>query len=290
MSAAAKLPGMQAKLAYASRRFHAWWEGYAFDEVAERAALQAMLPSPGGASGRPVEDIVAEAIWGQGRLEPGSAEWTMRFARMLSLSRKSSAVVFGAGAGGPLHDLLSGTRWKAKGFTHAKGAHAPHLSHYSEAMGRINKAGADGGLSFFQLSRDANPIAFAEFAAELMAPGAKAVFTEFAVVRRGARLSKCFPASHGAGPKTESEYRDALRAAGFVVEEAGDDTLAFLPLIETGWAGWRRAYNAISHIEDIGLRAQMMRALSDHARLWAERFEALKSGQLRVIFLRAAKR
>lgn len=284
----AKLPTMGARLAFAGRRFHAWWEGYAFDEAAERARLQANLPIGGGASGRPAHEIVAEAIWGAGRLAPGSPAYTMRYGRMLSLPVKARVVVFGAGAGGPLEDLDHGTRWKVTGFTHSSAATGGNLKPFGEALGRINKSGADGAISFFQLTSDANPLVFAEFAAEFLETGAKAVFADFAVVRKGARLPKCFPA--GAMPKTESEYRDALRAAGFVIEEAGDDTAAFLPLVAQAWSSWRRAYDAIGAIEDHALRAALLRSMSQQAKLWAERFEALKSGQLRVIFMRCTRR
>ncbi len=287
---AAKLPSVRARLAFAARRLHAWWEGYAFDEAAELAALQAMLPVAGSPSGRPIEDIVAESIWGHERLEPGSPAWTMRYARMLGLPVKARVVVFGAGMGGPLTDLAHGTRWKAQGFTHAKAAQGPHLRGYDGAMGRMNKARANGALSFFQLSRDANPAAFSEFVAEMLVPDARVVFADYAVVRKGARLPRCFPAVSRGAPKTETEYRDALRAADLVVDEVGDDTAAFLPLIEHGWAGWRQAYTAMTHVEDMALRAKMLHALSAHACLWAERYEALKSGQLRVMFLRASRR
>ena len=61
-ASAAKLPGLRAKLAFAGRKFHAWWEGYAFDEAAERAALQSKF-AIGGANAP--EEIIAEAIWGE---------------------------------------------------------------------------------------------------------------------------------------------------------------------------------------------------------------------------------
>lgn len=285
---AAKLPGVKARAVFAARRFHAWWEGYAFDSASERAALLAQLPVAGMATGRPTADIVAESIWGGGRLEPGSPVWTMRYARMLGLPVKADVVVFGAGAGGPVRDLHHGTRWKVTGLTNAVGVADGNLRSHEQALQRMQKATADGALSFFQLSSDANPMAFAEFSAELMLPNSKTVFVDYAVARKGARLPRCFPGA--AAPKTETEYRDALRAGGFVIEEAGDDTLAFMPLIAQGWAGWRRAYDAMTHVEDLPLRAEMLRAMSDHAKLWAERYEALKSGQLRVLFMRAARR
>lgn len=285
-----RLPTMRAKLAFATRRLHAWWEGYAFEPAAERAALQAMLPLDGSPSGRPVADIVAETIWGPGRLEPGSPVWTMRFAHILALPAKAEAVVFGAGAGAPIRDLEQGTRWKVRGLTHAKGVASGKLSHVSTAMTKIQKGGADGTLSFFQLSRETTPSAFAEFASEFVTPGSKAIFVDYAVVRKGARLSRCFGAPGMGTPKTETDYRDALRNAGFVVDEVGDETRNFMELIAHGWAGWRRSYGAISHIEDGRLRAAMLREMSDQAKLWAERYEAMKSGQLRVLFLKATRR
>ncbi|GEM_PF-2187985 len=287
---AEKLPGLKAKLAFAGRKFNAWWEGYAFDENAERAALQAKFPAAERGSRRPVEEIVGEAIWGEGRLEPGSPAWTMRFARMLSLPVRANVVIFGAGAGAPLSDLKHGTRWKAFGFTHAKNISQGNLRSYDMAMRSTDKSGCAGALSLFELHRDANPSAFAGFASNLLLPGAKAVFVDYATVRKGVRLRSCFPSVHHGAPKTDAEYRAALAGAGFTLEETLDETASFMALIAKGWAGWRQAYTAISQVENGKLRAEMMRAMAANAALWAERFEAMKSGQVRVLCFRATRK
>ncbi|MEM8772902.1 MAG: hypothetical protein AAGD92_14740 [Pseudomonadota bacterium] len=284
--AVAPLTGVKAKFRFATRKFHAWWEGYAFDEAAERAALQASLPLASGMTGRPVKDIVAETIWGAGRLGPGSPVWTMRYARMLSLAGKAKVTVLGAEGGGVLRDLEEGARWKATGLTDAVGFERSGLCHHDAAMQRLQKAETDGVLSYFQLSHDTNR---AIFSAELLKPQAKAVFIDYAVIRKGARLPACFPSDFAGAPKTETDYRSILKSAGFVVEEIGDDTTAFLPLIERGWAGWRGAYEAISNVENSAMRADFLHAMSQQARLWAERYEALRSGQLRVIYMRAKR-
>ncbi len=283
---AAKLSGLRAKLAFAGRKFHAWWEGYNFDETAERAAVAAQFA---GGDARPPDQIVAEAIWGEGRLEPGAPIWTMRLARMLALPVRANVIVFGAGAGAPLNDLKHGTRWKVSGLTRAKHVAGGALRSYNMAGPRVNKAGAAGALSFFELHRDALPAAFVGLAADLLLPGAKAAFVDFAVARRGARLRSCFPSTQHGAPKTESEYADTLRENGFAVADIIDETPAFMSLIVEGWAGWRSAYAAIADIDDARLRADLMRALAAHAGLWAERFDALKSGQLRVVCFRATR-
>lgn len=288
-TAASPLYGLQARLAYAKRKFHAWWEGYAFDEAAERAAVMARFPNAVGASGRAVNDIVAEAIWGEGRLSPGSPAWTMRFARLLSLPVRANVLVFGAEAGSALADLKHGTRWKVSGFTRCENIRQHDLRSYDAALKQLHTASAAGALSFFELCKESDPLAFARFTSELLLPGAKAVFVDYTVARRGARLRSCFPAPQDGAPRTQTDYQNALTEAGFSVLDAANETSAFMPLVTQGWAGWRHAFAGISNIENIKMRADLMRALSAHAQLWAERYDALKSGQLQVIRYRVVR-
>lgn len=288
-TAASPLDSLQAVLAFNRRKFHAWWEGFAFDDVAERAAILAQFPGANGASGRAANELIAESIWGDGRLEPGSPAWTMRFARLLSLPVRANVIIFGAGAGAPLADLKHGTRWKASGFTRNENFAHGELRSYDAALNQLHKASAAGALSFFELHKESDPLAFARFASELMLPGAKAVFVDFTVARKGARLRSCFPRSKDGAPRVRAEFQNALSEAGFTVSDIADETAAFLPLIAQGWAGWRRAYAGISNLENVKTRADLMHALAAHARLWAERFDALKSGQLQVTRFRTMR-
>ena len=287
-ASAAKLPNLGASLTFARRKFYAWWEGYAFDEAAERAVLQAHF-SESALVGRSAEELIGETIWGAGRTEPGSPAWTMHFARTLGLPLRSNVMVFGAGAGAPLTDLQHGTRWKVSGLTRIQGVSGRRLRTYDLANRRTDKPAA-GGISFFEFHQDSSPAAFAGMASSFLAPGAKAVFVDYVVVRRNARMRACFPSPKLHPPKTEAEYQSILANGGFAVEAVTDETMNFMPLVSEGWAGWRRAYGALANVEDARVRANLLRAMAKHAHMWAERFEAMKSGQLRVVSFRATRK
>ena len=286
---AAKFPNLRAKLIYERRRFFAWWEGYAFDDEVERAALLARFGGDDALTARSKEHIVAEAIWGAGRLEPGSPAWTMRLARMLEIPLRARALVFGAEAGAPVNDLVHGTRWKTTGLTRVSWANSAKLRTYATAMERIRRNEADGALCLFELHRETNPKPLIELTHNLVRPGGAIVFADYTSARKGARLRACFPDQPSSVLRTETELFSLIAGAGLLRDECFNDTSTYLPLIAAGWASWRRTYNLIADVKDVALRQELMRALSDHAALWAERYEALRAGMLRVTVIRARK-
>lgn len=280
--------GLRTRLAMTGRRFHAWWEGYAFDAALEREDVAARFGELG--AGPSPEDEIAEWIWGAGRHEPGEPAFTMRLARTLGLPSRARLVVFGAGAGGVLRDLKAGAQWKVAGLGRAS-LRAPGLDlrSYDEALARLNKAGADGALCFFELHRDADPAAFGRFAGELLKPGAPATFIDFAIARKGARLKSCFAGAWPGAPRIAADYIRALKDAGFTVADTADETRSFMPLVARGWAHWKRAYDAATRTAEPRLRAERVRALGEYAQLWAERYDALRSGQLQALRIQARK-
>lgn len=276
-----RLTTVPAKATYLRRKLYAWWEGYAFDEEVERAAIASQYHGDKAALQSP-ETIIAQSIWGEGRFEPGSPAWTMRFARALNLPLRANVMVFGADAGACLEDLKHGTRWKVSGFTRYDGVSRRNLSSYEAAARKLHKASAAGAISFFELHRDSDPTAFAGFAGDVLLPGAKAVFVDFTVPRRTARLRGCFPASSQGAPRTIADFSSSLRNGGFSLVETDDESAAYIEMITKGWAGWRSAYNAIQTIENLKYRAELVKALGDQATLWANRLDAIKAGQLQV--------
>jgi len=237
------------------------------------------------------EDEIAQCIWGAGRLEPGGAVWTMRFARELGVSFKSRVVVLGAGAGGPIRDLKTATRWKISGFSRYLGsARGVDLKSYEQVMSKINKVAADGGVSLFEMHRDPDPRAFALFAAELVTPAAPMVFVDFTVARKGHGLKSCFADPWSGSPKPVADITALLDDCGFRVVDTRDETRAFLPLIAQGWSGWRSAYEEASAIKDAVERVEHIHVLKRYAHLWAERLDALKAGQLQVTCFQARKK
>ena len=282
MATKQQLNTLPAQFTFMKRKLHAWWEGYAFDDAAERAAIVAQFPSAGGQCSQTSEEIVAQSIWGAGRFEPGAPVWTMHFARMLPLPLRAKVIVFGAGGGAVLQDLKHGTRWKITGLTRHESATKRELQSYDAAARKLHKATAAGAISFFELHREADPSTFCNLASDLLAPGAKAIFVEFTIPRRTARLRGCFPAGHHGAPRTANEFTKAFQSANFQITDVVDETAAFLPLVTSGWASWRSTYTAMKNLENDRVRAQFLKELSSHAHLWAERLDAMKAGQLQV--------
>ncbi|MEZ5922208.1 MAG: hypothetical protein R3C60_12780 [Parvularculaceae bacterium] len=280
----------RAELALAARRFNAWWEGYAFDPKSERAALVEEIQSETLGLRSPEIDV-AMSIWGEGRLDPGDPAWTMRHARSLGAPLKSDVVILGAAAGAPMRDLKNGTRWKLSGYSRlnekVKGL---DLLPYEAALSRINRASADAGLCFFELHRDADPAMIALFAAELVKPNAPFAFADFAAARKGARLRSCFAEPWGGSVKHADQLGELIENSGFRVVDIVDETRAFLPLVSRGWSRWRSAYMRAKQFRDPRQRAHYAATLSRYAHLWAERFDAIKAGQLQVVRIQARKR
>ena len=287
-STATELGGLRARLDYTGRQFHAWWEGYAFDRDAERAAVAAK--HAGVFVDLPANEVLTGAIWGEARAEPGSPSWTLRFAQLLSLPLKAQVTVFGSSAGALLDDLSNGTRWKMMGFSRGASRKRRNLHTYDDALNQISARPAQGGLCFFELGMEKNPAAFAALCAQAVVPGATVVFIEYVAVRRGVRLRGCFPDRPNYGVRNDTEFEKMLREAGFSIADTRDETSGFMGQITAGWAGWRSAYDAIRGLEDGVRRAELMHELAREAKLWAERFDAMKSGQLRVVAFRAIRK
>jgi hypothetical protein len=278
------------RLALAGRRFNAWWEGFAFDESAERAQLIRERMDARAPARLPLHQEISQAIWGEGRFDPGDAAWTMRHARTLGADLKAVVVMLGAGAGGPVLDLKNGTRWKLTGYSRITARFkALDVSPYEVALSRINRAAADAGLCFFELHRDPDPAMIAMFAAELVKPNAPFVFVDFTVARKGARLKSCFADPWDGAPRQSDQVSEMLDRAGFRVSDTHDETRAFMPLISRGWAHWRDAYTRALALP-AGERANYLRSLGAYAHLWAERFDAIRTGQLQVTRFQARRK
>jgi hypothetical protein len=284
-SAVDRLPRFGERLSLAGRRFHAWWEGYAFDAEAERAHLLKRA----SVAERP-EAVIPEAIWGAGRSGPGDPAWTLRQARALGLGPKAGVIVFGAERGAALRDLRSGGFARVVGLTHDG---APmrnlNLARYDEPASVSARGGSDGGLSFFELYRDPDPASFARFAGERLRIGAPLAFVDFAIARKGGRLRTCFPDWAPGSPRMAGEYQKAAKDAGIAPAEPIDETRMFLPLIARGWARWKRAYDLACAAPSGVQRTDYVQFLSAYAALWAERHDALKAGQLQVVRILARR-
>ncbi|MEL6370910.1 MAG: hypothetical protein AAFR03_09340 [Pseudomonadota bacterium] len=277
---------------FAAQRFNAWWEGYAFDPDTTRQAISKRMSfaSVPVANSAPPREIINSTIWGGGREDPGDASWSLKCARTLGLPLKATVAVLGAGGGAPLADLKAGSRWKLHGFAATRAGQGRFkVTDYQSAMSNFNRAICDGGICFFDLHKERDPTALALFAAELSKPNAPFCFIDFTTYRQWARFERCFDHPLSGTVVTADRLTRTLEGVGFRVTDTTDETRAFLPLVSEGWGRWRKAYDYVDTLTNTKQQAEYLHALSRMARLWAERFEALKSGQLRVTRIQARR-
>jgi hypothetical protein len=215
----------------------------------------------------------------------------MRHARALDLPPKSAVAVFGAETGAPLRDLKTGARWRTVGFArNACRRRGLRISSYEEAMARPRRVRADGALALFELHRDPDPAAFTRFVSDVLKPGAPVAFVDFVLPRSGLRLRSSFNEIAPGSPRPIADYNRAMREAGLAPGEPVEETRSFAGLIARGWMNWRRAYNAAVAVDaGSAARAEALRFLGQYADLWAERYEALKRGNLQVMRIPARK-
>lgn len=101
-------------------RLKAWWEGYDVNDIKEKLARNDQQDTQGvtPAKAPPAvsEDAqrilwdqarvkVAQIVWGEGFCGPGGAENVIAMSKLLALTPKMSALVIGAGLGGPARVL-----------------------------------------------------------------------------------------------------------------------------------------------------------------------------------------
>ncbi|MEO0611812.1 MAG: hypothetical protein AAFY83_00645 [Pseudomonadota bacterium] len=288
-----RLPGIAPKLSYVGRRFHAWWEGYAFDPYVERRSVLLQHSR----AGRPLAslddqaDLVAEAIWGPGRIEPGSPAWTLHLARSLMIDTHARVAVLGAGRGAPLFDLKTGTRWRTTGYTRrACPAQGVRLIDYSHLRKRAGRNTMDGGMILFEAHRESDVVQPFRLLSDLIGAGGKGVAVDFTVPRREIRLKSAFASPWQGVAHPAATLREAAEKSRFDVIGEVDDTPTFIPLVRQGWAGWRSAWQILNGVADNRQRAGLVTLLGTHANLWAERLEALEAGYLQVTRLILEKR
>ena len=268
------LPDLRARMTYAGRRFHAWWEGFAFDAHFERADIvlnhakiaDILVDESATAS------VISELVWGAGHCEPGGPSWSMALARTLPPAAKDKkTLILGANAAIIRHDLravFSGPIDIAElGVYNLSSAYAEYY---------------DRGLCVFPFYRDEDVAAASAALAGVMASRGRVSLVDFTIAHERTSIPAAFVKPWGGAPSYTGLFGDYLRAADFIIDQTVDETERFMPLIAHGWAGWRHAWQLLRGVSNDHHRAALTAALETYASMWAERYEALRTGQLRV--------
>ena len=250
------------KIALTRARFHAWWEGDAFDEAGALADIEAKFATANDALPSGADDALFEyelpgrlralaALWGEGRIRPGDPVAEAAAPARLGVAADGVLAVLGPGLGAPIIALAGAYAGRIEAFEwreetldalrHAvAGAKAaPRLSAARiDLEAHVFAAGAfDGLISYDDFAYCSYPPHLAQQIFKALKPGAAAI-VECYVGLPSTALASAF-ASAFAEPQVRA-HGDVLKFltdAGLTVEADDDLTEACLTQAREGFAG-----------------------------------------------------
>jgi hypothetical protein len=291
------------KAALARARFHAWWEGEAFDPMtfaaarrgsveAVDAAVEGQGPSEPPPSEAPPPDprlTALQILWGGHRLMPGEAAEDRLQPARLGLPATGTLAILGPGLAGPVlasAEAHPGTilayEWREEA--------VPHVRHLLSGLGdrarvesldldlfAVPSDAWDGAWSLDEFSYAPNPSRLAVQIAKGLKPGASVIIECYAVEGRFS-ASSAFASAFAEPHLLEAgALKAVLSIAGLGLEDAEDLTQAHLLAAKEGF---RRLEQALSLMASQGFEAGVAREIAWEAEGWAHRMSALHVGKL----------
>jgi len=291
------------KVALARARFHAWWEGEAFDEAAAQAAIEAAANDEPKAETGSAEDELFDAlpfdmparltalaaIWGEGRVRPGDDASEKLEPTRLGIAPEGVLAVLGPGLEAPLVAIagahpgkIEAFEWREETFDALK--HGLAKAKLAERIGlaRIDLeahvfplAFYDGLISLDDFAYCGHPPFLALQIVKTLKPGAAAV-VECYVGLKCAEFPTAF-ASAFAEPQIRA-HGDLLQVfsdAGLALESDEDLTEGFLGVAR---AGFKRLGDVLTNNAKLDVAA--MRELAWEAEAWRVRMKLLAQRRL----------
>ncbi|MFZ2029766.1 MAG: hypothetical protein WAU68_05630 [Vitreimonas sp.] len=292
------------KVALARARFHAWWEGDAFDEAAAQAAIDAAAnDKPQPAPERSTEDELFDAlpfdmpprltalaaIWSEGRVRPGDDASEKLEPARLGIAPEGVLAVLSPGLEAPLVALagahagkIEAYEWRDETFAALKHGLAKAKLDERIGLARIDleahvfpHAFYDGLISIDDFAYCGHPPFLALQIIKTLKPGAAAV-VECYVGLKCAEFPTAF-ASAFSEPQIRA-HGDLLQAfsdAGLVLESDEDLTEEFLGLAR---GGFKRLGDVLTNNAKLDVAA--MRELAWEAEAWRMRMKLLAQRRL----------
>lgn len=296
-------------------RLKSWWEGYDLDDVRERLkalheyGASAVVDS-GENSADPVEKIatlpwgkikmeMAQLIWGDGYCGPGGRKHIAEMCKLLAMNSKMSAIVIGAGFGGPSrvlaeefgvwitgYELSSELAEKAMQISTDAGLAAKAAIHHLDPEQdtpfdrQYDRAFSKEALYCFP---DKNKILKDTF--DTLKDGALFLMTDYTLsglsvlenpdVQKWLRQEPVRPY-----PVTTTMMKTALEDAGFTIRVNEDVSTEYIRLIEDSWSRATAIAEQLSAKGTQGIEA--IKSLMEEAEHWALRARILKEGHIHV--------
>ncbi|MCF8473122.1 MAG: class I SAM-dependent methyltransferase [Emcibacter sp.] len=291
-------------------RLIAWWQGYDLADIEEKMRLR-----HGSNQGSPVKTPateknnkiswnqkrmdIAQMIWGTGFCGPGGAKNVIDMSKLLALSPKMSAMVIGAGLGGPARVLAEEFGVWISGYDHNK-----LLT--EEGMKISTAKGLEKKAPIIHLDLENSPAfdrqfdrAFSKeflFSIKNKAPLLKIIYDQLKhdslfllsdyVIKDEASIThpdiiaweKYTP--DNSYLITSDAYNILLEKAGFKIRIHEDITQHYLEMINEAWASTEKLIQKLAdNKQDI---KEDLSAIMEETRLWNSVTKAMRSGELKL--------
>ena len=283
-----------AALATASARFKAWWNGEPMPDPDLKVIDADGTEAPSAVSDPARNRIIAaEALWGQGRLWPGSDGTDVRLCTSLGLKKAGRLVLLGLDAGASAVAFAKDCDARVEGFDEdpmlvslgaeaagaAKLAKKITLKPWDAKPGSLPKNRAEGLIALWQ-GTDAGRVEAMVFAmSRALKPGASAVWLDMFAARADA-IDPAWSGVPARGFVEEDVFLQALEPAGLTVRSEQDWTTEVLNTLEVAWARLREDWDACqADLIARGGGEAAAAALQDVV-TWRARHGALASGRL----------
>ena len=291
------------KVALARARFHAWWEGEEFDEAAAQAAVDATAndddPKKTGSAEEELFDAPAfdmpprltalAALWGEGRVRPGDADWEKLEPSRIGIAPEGVLAVLGPGLEAPLAAIAAAHsgkievfEWREESFDALKHGLAKAKLDERVGLARIDLeahvfplAFYDGLISIDDFAYCGHPPHLALQIVKTLKPGAAAVI-ECYVGLKCAEYPTAF-ASAFAEPqiRAHGDLLQIFNDAGLALESDDDLTDGFLELARAGFKSLgERLTNAAK------LQVATVQELAWEAEAWRMRMKLMAQRRL----------
>jgi hypothetical protein len=283
-----------AALAAASTRFKAWWNGEPVPET--NLALvdgDGSEPSAGVSDPARTRIVAAEAMWGPGRLWPGSDGLDVRMCTSLGLKKAGRLVLLGLDAGAAAAAIVKDCDARVEGFdtdpllvglggeaaTAAKLAKKITLKTWDGAPGSLPKNRAEGLIAQWQGTDAARVEAMVFAMARTLKPGASALWLDMFAARADG-VEAAWSGSPARGFIEESVFLQALEPAGLTVRSEQDWTADLLNALEVTWARLREDWETCQASLIARGGSEAAAAALQEVVTWRARHGALANGRL----------
>lgn len=301
-------------------RLKAWWDGIdyeprviqeTFDEEEseqETAEVGANLDREAEElrTRRRFEILLSQWLWGQGNMAPGLSEEHFSLIDFLTLSKEHSAAFIGTGLAASPRAVSKHCDTWISGYEHRKWL-IPTALEQCKMQGLARKVTIEpftpekfalpakkfnAIISLESLHSYPDPERMFQQIAVGLRPRGLMLLTDF-IVAEGVEdfdhASCMFNDESDLKFQTRKDIIGEIQKFGMGVRNSRDVTEFYLPLIKDGWKRWRVASNRLKKKHGDDIEPILNGLLAEHARVWANRIEALSDDRLQVYAFQAEK-